>query len=191
MSRCLFSVQGLPVMFVNFCRRMPNAPITFDLVDYDHVAIEYSKEKNKNFNGHISYNRINALRFKPYQFYDMIWSAGMFDYFKDKHFVFLITKYINCLAEDGEFIIGNFTNNPSHKLMVNVSEWILNLRSEEDLFRLASEAGIRDELVSVEKETLGINLFLRIKMNSMLKCCHSITFQNYISGDEIIQECRR
>lgn len=147
-------------------KELPDVPLTFDLVDFDQVAIEYSREKNAVNEGKITYNRINALRFKPFQFYDMIWSAGLFDYFKDKHFVFLIKKYINCLMENGEFIIGNFTENPSKVLMANISEWHLNLRSESDLFRLASEAGIHDKLVTIERESLGINLFMRIQSNN-------------------------
>ena len=61
-------------------------------------------------------------------------------------------------------VIGNFsTKNPSKMLMEIVLDWHLNYRSESDLFRLASDAGIDKEMVSVEKEPLGINLFLKIK----------------------------
>ena len=88
----------------------------------------------------------------------------MFDYFKDKHFTFLIRKYINCLDDDGEMVISNFsTKNPTKRLMEVLSDWYLNLRTESDLFRIASDANVNKELVSVEKEPLGINLFLKIK----------------------------
>ena len=140
--------------------------ISFDLIDYDQAAIDFSMKKNKKFDRQISYNRINALRFNSYKLYDLIWSAGLFDYFKDKHFNFLIRKYFNCLTEDGEMIISNFsTKNPSKRLMEVVLDWFLNARTESDLFRIASEAGIDKELVSIEKEPLGINLFLKIRKN--------------------------
>ena len=140
--------------------------ISFDLIDFDQSAIDFSMKKNEKFNGQISYNRINALRFNSYKLYDLIWSAGLFDYFKDKHFNFLIRKYFNCLTEDGEMIISNFsTKNTTRKLMEKISDWYLNHRTESDLFRIASEAGIDKELVSIEKEPLGINLFLKIKKN--------------------------
>ena len=140
--------------------------ISFDLIDYDQAAIDFSKKKNECFNGQVSYNKINALRFNSYKLYDLIWSAGLFDYFKDKHFTFLIRKYINCLTEDGEMVISNFsTKNPTKRLMEVLSDWYLNLRTESDLFRIASEANIDKELVSVEKEPLGINLFLKIRKN--------------------------
>ena len=137
--------------------------ISFDLIDFDQCAIDFSMKKNKKFGGQISYNRINALRFNSYKLYDLIWSAGLFDYFKDKHFTFLIRKYINCLTEDGEMVISNFsTKNPTKRFM-EVIDWYLNARTESDLFRIASDANIDKELVSVEKEPLGINLFLKIK----------------------------
>jgi hypothetical protein len=138
--------------------------ISFDLIDFDQAAIDFSIQKNSRFNGQISYHRINALRFNPVKLYDLIWSAGLFDYFKEKHFIFLLRKYFNCLADDGEMAISNFsTRNPTKRLMEVLSNWYLNLRTESDLFRIASEAGIDKEMVSVEKEPLGINLILKIR----------------------------
>jgi len=140
--------------------------INFDLIDFDQNAIDFSMKKNEKFNGLISFNRINSLRFNPFKLYDMIWSAGMFDYFKDKHFIFLIKKYFNCLSEDGEMVISNFsTKNPTRKLMEIMGDWHLNLRTESDLFHISSEAGVDKEMVSIDKEPLGINLFLKIKKN--------------------------
>jgi hypothetical protein len=139
--------------------------INFDLIDFDQSAIDFSMEKNEKFVGQISCNRINALRFNSYKLYDLIWSAGLFDYFKDKHFTFLIRKYINCLTEGGEMVISNFsTKNPTKRFM-EVIDWNLNYRTESDLFRISSEANIDKEMVSVEKEPLGINLFLKIRKN--------------------------
>ena len=140
--------------------------ISFDLIDFDQCAIDFSMKKNKKFDGMISFNRINSLRYNPFKLYDLIWSAGMFDYFKDKHFIFLVKKYSNCLVKDGEMVISNFsTKNPTRKLMEVMGDWHLNLRTESDLFSIASDAGIDKELVSIEKEPLGINLFLKIKRN--------------------------
>jgi cyclopropane fatty-acyl-phospholipid synthase-like methyltransferase len=96
--------------------------------------------------------------------YDLIWSAGLFDYFKDKHFTFLIRKYFNCLTENGEMVISNFsTKNPTKRLMEVLSDWYLYLRTESDLFRVSSDAFIDKELVSIDEGILGINLFLKIR----------------------------
>jgi extracellular factor (EF) 3-hydroxypalmitic acid methyl ester biosynthesis protein len=138
--------------------------ITFDLVDLDQTAIDFSMEKNREFGDTVSYIKINALRYNSFKLYDFIWSAGLFDYFKDKHFIFLVKKYMNCLTEIGELVIGNFsTKNPTKRLMEVLSDWYLNHRTESDLFRIAYDAGADSEMVSLEKEPLGINLFLKIR----------------------------
>jgi hypothetical protein len=65
-------------------------------------------------------------------------------------------------------IIGNFsTRNPSKNLMENVMDWNLNLRTETDLYRIAADAGVDKELVDVDREPLGINLFLVVRKNLM------------------------
>jgi len=142
----------------------PGSRIHFDLVDFDQNAIDFASSQNRSFSNSIDYFRINVLRFKPYLWYDLIWSAGLFDYFKDRHFVYMINKYYRYLAEGGEYIIGNFSNsNPTKRLMEVLSDWYLNHRSKSDLVRMALEAEAREDQVRVEMEELGVNLFLRIK----------------------------
>lgn len=142
----------------------PDSRIRFNLLDFDQNAIDFAKAQNELTNGSIEYFRINVLRYKPYKYYDLIWSAGLFDYFKEKHFIYLINKYYKNLAENGEFLIGNFSHlNPTKKLMEVLSDWYINHRSRYDLIRMAVEAKVNEEQVIVEKEELGINLFMRIK----------------------------
>jgi SAM-dependent methyltransferase len=142
----------------------PQSSIHFDLVDFDQNAIDFARRQNSNYHGMIDYFRINVLRFKPFHWYDLIWSAGLFDYFKDKHFVYMISKYYKYLTEGGEFIIGNFSNsNPTRRLMEVLSDWYLNHRSKNDLVRMALEANAEEDSVDVDMEELGVNLFLRIK----------------------------
>jgi SAM-dependent methyltransferase len=154
-----------PATDVNeYLRNNADSRIHFDLVDFDQNAIDFAKSQNQKFNGLIDYFRINVLRFKPYQWYDLIWSAGLFDYFKDRHFVYMINKYYKYLAEEGEFIIGNFSNsNPTRRLMEVLSDWYLNHRSKYDLVRMALEAKALENNVEVDMEELGVNLFLKIK----------------------------
>ncbi|MGD0582176.1 MAG: hypothetical protein ABR974_04430 [Bacteroidales bacterium] len=138
--------------------------ISFDLIDFDQSAIDFSIKKNEMFNGQIQYTKINVLRFNSYKLFDLIWSAGLFDYFKEKHFTFLVRKYVNCLTEDGEMVLSNFsTKNPTRRLMEVLSDWYLNLRTESDLYKIAADAYIDKEMVSVDEEPLGINLFLKIR----------------------------
>jgi len=142
----------------------PDSKIKFDLVDFDQNAISFAKSQNTDFSDSIEYFKINVLRFKPYQWYNLIWSAGLFDYFKDKHFVYMIGKYYKYLVNGGEFIIGNFSpSNPTKRLMEVLSDWYLVHRSKRDLVRMALEAEAKEEQVEVDMEELGVNLFLRIK----------------------------
>ncbi len=157
-----------PATDVNeYLQNNPHSKIKFDLVDFDQNAIDFAKKQNEPFRDSIKYFKINVLRYKPYQWYDLIWSAGLFDYFKDKHFVYMINKYYKYLADGGEFIIGNFSHsNPTRRLMEVLSDWYLVHRSKNDLVRMALEAEAAKELVEVEMEELGVNLFLRIKAAS-------------------------
>lgn len=154
-----------PATDVNeYLLKNPGSKIKFDLIDFDQNAIDFARNQNKDFDDSIEYYKINVLRFKPYQWYDLIWSAGLFDYFKDKHFVYMISKYYKYLVSGGEFIIGNFSHsNPTRRLMEVLSDWYLVHRSKYDLLRMALEAKATEEQVEVEMEELGVNLFLRIK----------------------------
>ena len=157
-----------PATDVNeYLQNNPHSKIKFDLVDFDQNAIDFAKKQNEPFKDSIEYFKINVLRYKPYQWYDLIWSAGLFDYFKDKHFVYMIHKYYKYLLDGGEFIIGNFSHsNPTRRLMEVLSDWYLVHRSKNDLVRMALEAEAAKDLVDVDMEELGVNLFLRIKAAS-------------------------
>ena len=163
-KRVLILGSGPATDVKEYLKNNPGSKIHFDLVDFDQNAIDFAKLQNAQFKDSIDYFKINVLRFKPYQWYNLIWSAGLFDYFKDKHFVYMINKYYKYLTEGGEFIIGNFSNsNPTRRLMEVLSDWYLNHRSKYDLVRMALEAEADEEHVEVEMEELGVNLFLRIK----------------------------
>lgn len=135
----------------------------FDLLDLDKRAIAYAKQKHRQNLDHMKFYNQNVIRFSPEKKYDLIWSAGLFDYFKDKHFVYMVKKYYEFVKEGGEMIIGNFnTRNPSRKIMEVLGDWFLYHRSEEELIAFAVRAGIPEEKVEVIKEPLGINLFLKV-----------------------------
>ena len=147
-----------------FFEEHPDSPLVFDMLDLDKRAIAYAKNKNHKYLSSMTFYNKNVIRHVPDKKYDLIWSAGLFDYFKSKHFVYLIKKYYEYLKEDGEMIIGNFnTNNPSRRIMEILGDWFLYHRSEDELRQFARQAGIEDKKIEVFKEPLGINLFLKIK----------------------------
>jgi SAM-dependent methyltransferase len=147
-----------------FHTKNPHNHLVFDLVDLDKRAIAYAKAKNKNFLSGMSFHNVNVIRHVPEKSYDLIWSAGLFDYFRDKHFVYLLKKYYEYVKPGGEMIIGNFNvENPSRRIMEILGDWFLNHRSEDELMRFALQAGISKDNIEVIREPLGINLFLKVR----------------------------
>jgi extracellular factor (EF) 3-hydroxypalmitic acid methyl ester biosynthesis protein len=144
----------------------PELKITTTCVDMDEKAIEYAKGLNKNNLQKITFIKENIFRFKTNDKFDLIWSAGLFDYFDDREFVLLIKKFRSWLNHSGEIIIGNFNgnHNPSRAYMELFGEWYLSHRTEDQLLKLAKQAGYADENISVAREPENVNLFLHLKV---------------------------
>lgn len=138
--------------------------VEFDCVELDSNAIEYAKNI-LNADQKTTFIQKNIFKFSTQKKYDLIWSAGLFDYFNDKIFSRMLSRILDYTTENGEIVIGNFnTTNPTKNCM-DFTAWHLHHRNKEDLTRLAMEAGAKQEQISIEQETQGINLFLRIKSN--------------------------
>lgn len=138
----------------------PDNTLQFTCVDIDATAIRYASEKNAAFMNHITFINRNIFRFTSADSYDLIWSAGLFDYLTDDQFVFILKKMRAFLSQDGKMIIGNFSeNNPSQYIMELIGDWYLNHRSPELLTALGVAAGFDWANIDVEQEELGINLF--------------------------------
>jgi len=147
-----------------FFEKYPDSPLIFEMIDMDKRAIAYAKNKNRKYLDRMTFHNANVIRYAPEKKFDLIWSAGLFDYFKNKHFVFLLKRYYQYLNEDGEMIIGNFNiDSPSRKSMEILCDWFLYHRSADELKQFAIQAGIDKSKIDVIKEPAGINLFLRVK----------------------------
>lgn len=132
-------------------------------IDLDARAIAYAGDLCKAHARHIQFFNKNILRFSTGEKFDVIWSAGLFDYFEEQIFVMAIRKFLRWLKPGGEIIVGNFSeDNSSRGYMEMFGEWILIHRTKEELTRLALLAGAKKENIRVEQEPLGINLFLHI-----------------------------
>lgn len=139
----------------------PNNTMHFTCVDVDAVAIKYASEKNAAFMEHITFVHKNIFRYNTTDKYELIWSAGLFDYLNDDQFVFIIKKMRAFLAEHGKMIIGNFSeNNPSQYCMEVMGDWYLIHRSPELLTELGVRGGFEAKDIDVDQEELGINLFV-------------------------------
>lgn len=134
-------------------------------IEADASAIAYAKDLNKCNAERIEFIHQNIFRFATTESFDIVWSAGLFDYFDDRIFVKLLRKFISWTNPGGEVIIGNFgEGNPSRNYMEIVGEWYLIHRSAEHLTALAIEAGAKPENISIGSELEGVNLFLHVKV---------------------------
>jgi len=147
-----------------FFQETPDSDVMIDCVDLDRDAIDFARRLCGDFSDRVSFERRNALRYRPTRRYDLIWSAGLFDYLTDRMFVALVRHLQKYLTTDGELIIGNFCpNNSSRAYMEMLAEWHLVHRSKETLVALAKQSGVSAGRVCIDQEPLGINLFLRIR----------------------------
>jgi len=141
--------------------------VFFDCVEFDKDATVYAKRVCSDFLNRIKFINKNVVSYKTKKRYRLIWSAGLFDYFNDKGFIFLLRRLYRFLDEPGEIVIGNFSNNDLVEDYLNVMlDWNLNLRNENKLKSLANSIGINNNDIKVGNEPLGINLFLHIKRGS-------------------------
>ena len=147
-----------------FFLECPENGLFFDCLDLDVNAINFAQNLCSTWLSQISFQKANALRFSTDKKYRLIWSAGLFDYFNDKTFKFMLQRYFPMLEEGGEMVIGNFSeNNPSRDYMEIVGEWHLNHRSKEKFIELAQECNLSASSITLGQEPLGVNLFLHIK----------------------------
>ena len=147
-----------------FLNEYPDTKLSFTCVDLDAKAIEYASKLNQEHLSKIHFIHKNILRFDTKDQFDLIWSAGLFDYFNDKTFVSVIQRMKNWLVKDGEIVIGNFnqTHNPSRSYMEIIGEWYLHHRTDKDLETLAMQAFFDSSAIKIGKEPENINLFLHL-----------------------------
>lgn len=137
--------------------------INIKCVELDKKAIEYSKLLLGERANLVEFFNINAVKFTTDEKFDLVWSAGLFDYFNDSIFIRLLTRFYHLLKPNSEMVIGNFSdNNPSKIYMELFGDWILNYRSKEKLTYLGAKV-TNQENIKVGMEPNGVNLFLHLK----------------------------
>jgi len=139
-----------------------NSNLQFHCVEMDENAIAFAKEL-LNDNPKVHFIQKNIFRFHSPEKYDLVWSAGLFDYFDDKTFVAILSRIKENVSPNGEIIIGNFHPSNTSRPIMEFGRWFLHHRTEMQLMELAAQAGFLDKIITIEKESLGVNLFMRIK----------------------------
>jgi len=138
----------------------------FHCIDNEPKAIEYAKKllSHTKVQNNIRLECANVFSVKTSHKYDLIWSAGLFDYLNDRLASLLLKKAWRYLKDKGEIIFGNFSpKNPTRKGMELVGKWYLIHRTANDLISLCQKAQIPFSEIQIESEPLGINLFCIIK----------------------------
>lgn len=149
----------------------PKCKFEFTCLDMDQRAIDYAKNLNKNHLGKIKFVEKNILRFQTDDKFDLIWSAGLFDYFKDKIFISLLERFKDYLKPNGEIVIGNFNedHNPSRNYMEVLGDWFLYHRSKSKLLQLGVQAGFSLQNLQIGREIENVNLFMHMRSEGSTK----------------------
>lgn len=133
-------------------------------VEMDPNAIRHARVLTAPYASRVSFIEKNIFRFETDEKFDVIWSAGLFDYFDDKTFVAVLRRMKTWLVGGGEIIVGNFSpNNPNRNYMELFGNWFLHHRTEEQLAWLATEAGFSPGNIHVGQEAEGVNLFVHLR----------------------------
>lgn len=133
-------------------------------LDQDEEAIAYASNLLADYSDQITFVKMNALRCRLNAQFDVVWSAGLFDYFTDRLFVRGLQSLYRHVRPGGEMLIGNFSlNNVARDYMEVIGEWFLHHRSAEQLLDLAKQAGLEYQQIHVDQEPEGVNLFLRVR----------------------------
>jgi extracellular factor (EF) 3-hydroxypalmitic acid methyl ester biosynthesis protein len=142
----------------------PQSTAYFDCIDHDKKAIAFASNLCSKYLEQITFINENIFKFRSAQKYDMVWSAGLFDYLNDKLFIFLLKKLYSFLKPGGFLYVGNFSvYNPTKTYMEIFGDWHLIHRTKEQLNNLALQAGIDQVNITILSEPLKINLFLQIE----------------------------
>lgn len=136
--------------------------LVFDCLDMDENAIQYAEEKTKAFSEKINFINENVFRFTPSKQYDLIWSAGLFDYFTDDVFTKLLERFKKSMSSKGVLLIGNFDTSNRSKNYMELMQWHLYHRSSDHLRNLAASVFDDNYTIEILKEDENVNLFLKV-----------------------------
>jgi SAM-dependent methyltransferase len=140
---------------------------TFYLLDQDVNALKHAHEKIgeivRGTNSPVKLNFINKairnviVRGWEEGDFDLLYSAGLFDYFSDPVARMAAKTLFDRVKPGGRLIIGNFNlTTPNQFTMRLALDWSLIYRSIEDLTRLFGDLG---GVLTIEQEPEGVNLF--------------------------------
>ena len=170
----IMSIASGPAMEVQlFVERNPEfygRQIEFTCIDQDEESLKHAqkqllsldRQKRSGFRFKFSNMAIKNIIAQglPENDFDLIYSAGLFDYFTDPVALLAAKQMYAGVKTGGQVIIGNYSkDNPTTALMEIVLDWILIYRSKDDMANLFSSI---HKNLEIEHEPLKINLFANI-----------------------------
>ncbi len=95
--------------------------------------------------------------------FDLAIAGGLFDYLPDRAIVSLLGAIYRRLAPGGALLFTNMARgNPWRPLMEYGSDWRIIERSEDQIHRLCSEAGVQASEVGIARDATGLALLVRV-----------------------------
>lgn len=131
-------------------------------IDQDAKALAYAENLLKDFSERVTFEQANVLKWRSEDKYDLVWSAGLFDYLSDGLFARVLRKLILNCKKGGQVVIGNFSHRNVHRTYMEFGGWHLRHRSEAELVGLAKLADVEESRIHVGEEESGVNLFLHV-----------------------------
>ncbi|WII72946.1 class I SAM-dependent methyltransferase [Bdellovibrio sp. 22V] len=171
----ILSVASGPAMeqqlFLQNANTFYGRPVEFTCLDQDEESLKHAHRQLHSIERFVRSGfkfKFNNMAIRnviaagcPETDYDLIYSAGLFDYFTEPVAQMAAQKMLASVKPGGRVVIGNFSkDNPCVPFMELVLDWHLIYRSEEDLLRIFKGLGSK---IWVEKEPLGVNLFVVIQ----------------------------
>ncbi len=145
------------------------------LFDLDREALEHAQTRimrisgERNVKPNVNYINASVRTFLSAQTsaptsYDLIYSAGLFDYLDNPTSTALIRKFYSMLNPGGKLIVGNFTKDNMTKAFLHlVVKWSLVHKTKEEILEWASS--IKDCSKKIEVDDNNILAFLVLEKN--------------------------
>jgi len=152
-------------------------PVEFHFIDQDEESLEFAQRNlyaithsdgSSNATCYFINDKVKNFikdpdNYKKYPKFDLIYSAGLFDYLPEPVAKQLIDTLYKMLDTNGVLIVGNASmENHFHFFIEFAGEWYLIHRSKEDLLKLVP-AEVSQDKVSVDTEDTGVVHFLKIR----------------------------
>ena len=130
-------------------------------IDVDERALAHSERVLARYRDRVRQIKADAIRFCLDEPADLIWSAGLFDYFSDRAFGLVLKRLLRSVAPGGRVVVGNFSERCGGHGPMAFVEWNLVVRSAAELQALAERAKTKNS--RIDAEPVGLNLFLHLE----------------------------